>query len=126
MNGLFGLWCKICELANITGRICTKIDTIVMNNTVLCEKIDMLVGDPDAECPECPEDLGERAEQNIAAAEASTATAVATTAQIRETALAIKSKLGKAEQRKEAAAADKTAEAAPATAREAATGRASL
>lgn len=94
MNGLYGIWCKLCALFDIIGKICDKVDTVVMNNEEICDKIEEIVGDPDAPCPECPEAIAE--EPLVQEAVAATEAAKATTAAIKESADTLKAQFAKA------------------------------
>lgn len=52
---LFCIAEKLCEQFDIIDQLCAKNDELASNNEAICDKIEQLVGDPDGECPECPE-----------------------------------------------------------------------
>lgn len=112
MNGLFGIWCKLCELAKIVAMLCDNLSTIVSNNELISnsnveikDKIVALVGDPNAPCPECPPP----GEEVIAAMEDTTAAQAVTTMMQEQTAAlivkatAVKTALGRTTEGKAAA-----------------------
>jgi hypothetical protein len=100
MNGLYGIWCKLCALFNVIGEICTKVDIVVANNELICDKIEQIVGDPEAPCPECAEEVTTL--PLVVEAQESTAKAVATTAAIKVTADALKAQFAKSAKKSEA------------------------
>lgn len=92
MNGLYGIWCKLCALFDVIGMICSKVDIVITNNEAICDKIEEIVGDPNAECPECPEPVegGAVAQEIIRTEEVKQVTA-----QIQESAAALKAQFSK-------------------------------
>ncbi len=80
---LFCIAEKLCETFDLVDQMCAKNDELAAINEALCDKIDELVGDPDAECPPCPEPT-ELVEEAVAQTEAikqvTAAVAVKTTA----------------------------------------------
>ena len=88
MNGLYGIWCKLCALFNVIANICVMVDNAVANNTTICNLIDQIVGDPNADCPDCdPDPL---ATPLVEKAKASTVVAKETTAKVIASAVALK------------------------------------
>ncbi len=104
MNGLYGIWCKLCALFDVIGKICTKVDMVVENNETICNKIEEIVGDPDAPCPDCPAETTEA--PLVQEAVASTVAAQETTARVKESAAALKAQFAKSVKK----TAEKTAE----------------
>lgn len=93
MNGLYGIWCKLCALFDVIGQICEKVDVIVTNNEEICMKIEEIVGDPEAPCPDCPPETATL--PLVIEAQESTAVAVATTAAIKLSADTLKAQFAK-------------------------------
>ena len=123
-NGLFGIWCKICAMFNSIIMLCqsisvlaTNLTTISMNNVLIKDKIEALVGDPDADCPDCPPPTeGLVAEQGVTANMVETTTSMqAATAALQVKTQAVRTKLGISAEKK--AAAEKEAQTAPAAER---------
>lgn len=80
---LFCIAEKLCTTFDLIDQICAKNDELAMVNEALCDKIDDLVGDPDAECPPCPEAtplVEEAVAQTAAIKEVTAAVAVKTVA----------------------------------------------
>jgi len=91
MNGLFGIACLLCNLSAAVTDMCSKFVTLTMINNALCDKINMILGDPDAACPEClPAEAGSQAEADIASAQADTAAAQEVTATLQASVAAVK------------------------------------
>lgn len=95
MNGLFGILCLLCKLSAAVTAMCAKFVTLTMINNAICDKITEIVGDPDADCPECPPPVeGTPEAENLASAEADTEAAQAVTATLQASVTKIKTVLG--------------------------------
>ena len=80
---LFCIHDLICAQQAKINALCEINDTLAANNEALCDKVDQLVGDPDAECPPCPEPTAiveEAVTQTAAIKEVTTAIQVKTLA----------------------------------------------
>lgn len=96
MNGLYGIWCKLCALFNVIGRLCDKVDAVIANNELICECINEIVGDPNAECLPCTEaEVGGA----VANEQIRTEEVRVVTAQIQASAVALKAQFTKAAER---------------------------
>lgn len=114
---LFTIWCKLCEFTNAVLLLCQGISTLSTNltcisnqNVIIKDKVVAIVGDPDAECPDCPPPSeGIIAQQEVTQALVGvTENMLSQTTAIKAKATAIKSALrgSETEERKEETPAD--------------------